>query len=31
MDDAVAGPLRNKLLKKGMAPEAVDEVFEELT
>jgi hypothetical protein len=31
MDDAVAGPLRNKLLQKGMAPEAVDEVFEELT
>ncbi len=31
MDDAVAGPLRNKLLAKGMAPEAVDEVFEELT
>ena len=30
MDDAVAGPLRNKLLQKGMAPEAVDEVFEEL-
>ena len=31
MDDAVAGPLRNKLIAKGMAPEAVDEVFEELT
>ena len=31
MDDVVAGPLKNKLLAKGMAPEAVDEVFEELT
>ena len=31
MDNAVASPLRNKLLAKGMAPEAVDEVFEELT
>jgi len=31
MDDVVAGPLRNKLINKGMAPEAVDEVFEELT
>jgi len=31
MDDVVASPLRNKLLTKGMAPEAVDEVFEELT
>jgi hypothetical protein len=31
MDEAVASPLRNKLIAKGMAPEAVDEVFEELT
>ena len=31
MDDVVAGPLRNKLLAKGMAPEAADEVFDELT
>ena len=30
MDDVVTGPLRNKLINKGMAPEAVDEVFEEL-
>ena len=31
MDDVVAGPLRNKLINKGMAPEAADEVFDELT
>ena len=31
MDDVVAGPLRNKLINKGMTPEAANEVFEELT